>query len=124
GQAAQYFGQAARIFARLDERSHHRREGVGIVRHRAGECLAALDRFDETGNDFAKTRVIEAVAQIGQSFDHRHARSRELFELKAEIDQIDTLHAAAAVAAAFGRTAHHKIETHALEAQFEIDDVQ
>ncbi len=85
GQVLQDFRQVAGFFAGLDQADENAVEDLGVSGQRLRQGLAAFDAFEQVGHDFAKTRVVEAVAQVGQAFDDRHAGTRKLLEMKAEM---------------------------------------
>jgi hypothetical protein len=75
-----------------------RRTGRLLGKGLLGRGLQRLGQhaFDQVGEHLAQTRVDDAVAQIGEAVDDRHAGAQHLVEVKAERDQFAPPHGATA----------------------------
>ena len=69
-------------------------EHCRVLGHCLGQGLPALDAFDQAGDHFAKARIFDRIAQIGQAVEDGHASPAQLFEVEAEVDQLRPRHGA------------------------------
>src|SRR6185295_9834979 len=76
-------------------------------------------------DDFLEAQVFDALAQVDEAFDDRHAGTGELLEVETEIDQVLALDAAPADQTAFvrGRRAADEIQPHPGEALLQVEYV-
>ncbi len=95
-----------------------------MVGHRLRQRLPTFDSLNQPGDDFTKARIFDRVAQIGKAFEDRHAGARELVQMEAEVDQFGAWNLPAAKhSVVVDRPAGNQIEVHALEAHFQIGEV-
>jgi hypothetical protein len=94
-EAVQHLRQAAGRFAGADQADKDLVEDAADDFHRLRERLPALDRLDQAGDHFAEARMLEAVAQVGQTLEDGHAGAHQLLQMEAEVDDFPTRHAAA-----------------------------
>lgn len=73
-----------------------------------------------------KRGVFDAVPEVDQSFNDGYASSSELFQVKAEIDEVlaGDFPATDNPACLAGRRAGHQIETHSREALFQVEQIR
>jgi len=91
------------------------------ARTRLGQGLAALDAFDQAGDDFPEAGRLDAVPQVGEAFDDGDASPGQLIQMEAEVDQLTPRHLAAAEQATlFDRGACDQVQVHTLEAHFQV----
>ena len=123
-QAVQHVRQAAGRLAGTDETDEDLVEDAAMALHRLRQGLPALDRLDQAGDHLTETRMLETVAQVGQTFENRHAGTDELLQMETEVDQFAPRHATTAQQAAIAeRLATDEVELHAPQSQIEIDEV-
>ncbi|EXI65896.1 MAG: hypothetical protein AW07_04653 [Candidatus Accumulibacter sp. SK-11] len=120
----QHVRQAAGGLAGTHQTDEDLVEDAAMAFHRLRQRLAALDRLDQAGDHFTEPRMLEAVAQVGQPFDNRHAGADELLQMETEVDQFAPRHPATAQQAAIAeRLAADEVEFHAPQPQVEVDQV-
>ena len=88
GEALQHLGELAGLLAGAHEAHEHLAEHLGKLGQRLRQPAAALDLLDQARDHLAEARVLHAVAQVDEAFEHRHAGGGELLEVEAEIDQV------------------------------------
>jgi hypothetical protein len=120
--ALQHFGELPGGFAGTHQTDENLIEYRAVTGHGVGKVLATFDRLDHACDHLTEARVFDAVAQVGKSFEDRHTRTCQLFQVEAEGDQLPARHLAGAKQAAIGDgLAVDQIQFHALEAHFEVD---
>src|SRR5437879_4281213 len=124
-EAFQHLGELSRVLTGADQAGEDRVENLRILGEALRQPQAALDTLDDPGHDFAKSGILDAVAQVDQRLDKRYSCRDELLHVKAEVDELRALDFTRAkkAPAMTGRPASHQVEPHALQAKLEIDQI-